>query len=218
MRLITRTCRIAALVAVASLPLCAQQAGGTITVTGKVSSVAAVTAGSAARVVKGDAKVSAEATGARGVVLSITGTHDREAEIEIPVQLRSNDDFALTASCETEGVTLSALSVVEVGGAGALVYPGAAARVEVLRSFDGRPGAGALRGSRPELSFPVTVLTGPPISKGGTLNSQGNMIEVVLRVVLTPADCENGWHAKLKLSATRGAGAEQSGHPERPGR
>lgn len=210
MHFISHACRIAAFTALASLSPCAQEARGTVTVTGRVSSVAAVSAGSAARVVKGDAKVSAEAAGTQGLVLSINGRRGGETEIEVPVRLRSNVALALTASYTKQGAKLSALSVVEVEGAGPFVYPGAADRVEVQPAFDGRAGARAPRSSGPELSFPATILTAPPISKGGTLDSPGNMIEVVLRIVLTPTDCEEGWHAELKISATRHAGAEQS--------
>jgi hypothetical protein len=100
--------------------------------TGYVSAVAAVSAGSAARVVKGDAQVSSEADGAQRLVLSLSGTRGGETQIEIPIQLRSNADFALIASCRTRGVTLS-LSVIEVGGAGVRLPWGGRAR--------GSPGA-----------------------------------------------------------------------------
>lgn len=209
MQFIAHTCRIAALVALASLPLRAQQAGGTVTVNGRVSAVAAVSGGSSTRVVKGAAQVSARAVRADEFVLSLSGPRGGETQIEITVQLRSNAAFALIASCASEGAMLSGLYVVEVGGAGTFVHPGAAGRVEVQPMFDGRPDTYARRGRRPELSSPAMVLTGPPISMRGTLDSPGNMIEVVMRGVLTAPDSENGWHAELKLSATPRVGAEQ---------
>jgi hypothetical protein len=46
----------------------------------------------------------------------------------------------------------------------------------------------------------------------GTLDSPGNMIEVVLRVVLTASDCEKGWDAELKVSTAPHVGAEQPTH------
>jgi len=209
MQFITHTCLIAAFVTLGSLPLSAQQASGSVTVKGQVSAVAAVSARSAARVVKGDARVSSESAGTHGLTLSLSGARGGETQVEIPVQLRSNAEFALTASCTTRGTTLSGLYVVEVGRAGASVYPGAAARVEVSQVFDGRPGTRAPRGGRPELSSPAMLLTGPPISMGGTLNSPGNMIEVVLRVVLTAPDSGDGWEAELNLSAAPRVRAEQ---------
>ncbi|MDQ3803600.1 MAG: hypothetical protein M3416_07205 [Acidobacteriota bacterium] len=140
MRFITHACRTTLFVALASLPLSAQRAKGTVTVTGRVSAVAAVSAKSAARVVKGDAQVSTQAVGAHELVISLSGPRGGETQIEIPVQLRSNVAFALIASCASEGAVPSGLYVIEVGRAGAFVYPGAAGRVEVPSVFDGRPG------------------------------------------------------------------------------
>jgi hypothetical protein len=94
MHLINCACRIAALVALASLPLRAQQASGTVTVTGQVSTVATISAGPAARVVKGEARVAPEAGGAQGLVISLSGPRGGATQVEIPVQLRSNADFA----------------------------------------------------------------------------------------------------------------------------
>jgi hypothetical protein len=200
MRLVNCVCRIAVFVVLVSLPLRAQHAGGAVTATGQVSAVAAVSAGLAARLVKGDAQISSESDGARGLILSLSGPRGGETQIEIPAQLRSNSDFALIASCTTKGTRLSALSVVEVGGAGAFVYQGAAERVKVPAAFDGRSDTNSPLSGKLEIPLPATILTAPPISTGGTLDSPGNMIEVVLRVVLAAPDLENGWEAQLKLS------------------
>lgn len=209
MKFIVHTWLIAVFVALAALPLPAQQAGGRVTVTGKVSALAAVSPGSAARVLKGDARVSAEAAGVQGLILSLSGSRGGVIEVEVPVQLRSNAEFALAASCVTRGATLSALSVVEVGKEGPLVYPGAAGRLQVVPAFEGRPGTRAQRRGRPDLSSPAAILNGPRISMGGPLDSPANMIEVVLRVVLTAPDSESGWHAELNVSAACCAGLEQ---------
>lgn len=209
MQFITHSCRIAVFVALASLPLSARQSGGRATMTGHVSAVVAVSAGSPARVAGGDAQVSARAAGAQALIFSLSGSRAGETQIEIPVRLRSNVESALLASWTAQGATLSGLYVVEVRGAGALTYPGAAGRVQVPPMFDGRTGTPAPRDGHPTLSSPATILSAPPISMGGGLDSPGNMIEVVLRVVLTAPDSGDGWHAELKLSAARRAGAEQ---------
>jgi hypothetical protein len=166
--------------------------------TAQVSGFAAVSAESGARVLKGGAQVSTGRVGAQTVVFSLSGLADGETHLDIPVRLRSNVDFTLTTSSEKGGAALFDLSVVEVSGAGRFVHPGAAGRVEVSAAFDAR------RGARPsgvrDLSSPVIILRGPAVSAGGTLDSTGNMIEVVLRVVLkTPAGA-HGRDAELKLS------------------
>jgi len=198
---ITHTCRVAVFVALMVLSVRAQHTSGAVTATGQVSAVAAVSTRSAVRVVKGDAQVSARADGAYGLVLSVFGTRGGEIQLELPAQLRSNADFDLMASCTTGGATLSALSVVELGGAGEFVHPGAAERVEVLLTFDGRPGTNPPLSRGLELSSPTKILHAPPISLGGTLDSPRNMIEVVLRIILAAPPGEQDWHAELTISA-----------------
>lgn len=211
---LTHACRVAVIVAIAALPLRAQHAGGRVAATGRVSGVAAVSAGSAGQVMKGDAQVSAGSNGAHGLVLSLSGARGGETQLELPVQLRSNVRFGLIASCATGGTRLSSLSVVEVGGAGQFVHPGAAERVQVSPAFDGRVGTPPASSGGPDLSSPATILTGPPVSTGGTLDAPNNMIEVVLRVVLAAPAGAEGWHAELRLSAEPSAG---EGRPARPG-
>jgi hypothetical protein len=200
MNFITRLSRIAVIILLAPLSLSAQQGG--VTVTGQVSAVVAVSASPDARVLKGEAQVSAANLGVHTLSITLSGLSGGETQVEIPVRLRSNVDFTLAASCATSGASLSALSVVEVG-AGAFVYPGAAARVEVPAAFDGRVGVAERRRARLDLSSPATFLSGPPVSMRGTLSSPGNMLEVVLRVAFRTPPGERGRHAELTLSATR---------------
>lgn len=215
MRSVTYAYRIAILVVLVSLPLRAQHAGGRVTVSGHVSAVAAVAAGRGARVLKGDARASSSADRARGLVFTLSGERGGETQVELPVQLRSNAGFALRAVCLTDGAALSTLSVVEVRGAGGFVYPGTAKRVKVTPAFDGRVATRAPSGGGPDLSSDATILTGPPISMGGTLDSPDNMIEVLLRVVIAAPPDEKGWLVELKVSATGRPRAEQTAQPGR---
>lgn len=186
---------IVAFVMLSSSPLRAQSAGQRVVVTGQVSGVAAVTLGSVERLAGNDVQVSAVKAG-HDLVLSLSGARGGETSLELPIQLRSNAEFALTASCATSAAKLSALSVVEVDGAGPFVHAGAAARVRTHAD-----------GAR-DFSSPVTILTAPPISMAGTLDSPGNMIEVKLRVVISPQDGEQGWRVEVKLAPARLRGGD----------
>lgn len=188
-------CLIVAFVVLASSPLRAQSAGQRVVVTGQVSGVAAVTLGSFESLAGNDAHVSAVKAG-HDLVLSLSGARGGEASFDIPIQLRSNTEFALAASCATNAAKLSALSVVRVGSAGPFVHAGAAARVRAHAD-----------GAR-DFTSPVTILTAPPISAGGTLTSPGNMIEVVLRVVVDAQDGAQGWRVELKLAPVRLRGGD----------
>lgn len=214
MRSIIRVSFMVVLVVLAPLPLRARQAGGRVVVSGQVSAFAAVAAGPDAQVLKGDARVASSSDGAQGLIFTLSGTRGGETQVELPLQLRSNAAFALSASCATDGATFSTLSVAQVRGVGAFVYPAAAAGVEVAPAFDGRAAVSASPGVGPDLSSLATILTGPPISMGGTLNSPNNMIEVLLRVLITaPAD-EKGWLVELKVAA---AGRPRTSPHARPG-
>lgn len=165
---------------------------------GQVSGFAAVSAGQGASVVRGGAQISAAPVGAHTLIFSLSGQAGDETQVDIPVQLRSNVAFTLTAWAEKGGAAILDLSVIEVGGAGRLVHPGAAGRVEVSAAFDGR------LNTRPagvrHLSTPITILRGPVVSMGGTLDSPANMLEVVLRVVFKATDAGRDNTAELKVS------------------
>ena len=197
--LIPRLCAIAVCGALAAPPALAQQGGATVKVAGRVSPVVAVSAAPPSRTEGGEIQVSAGNAGAHALALSISG--GGATRIDVPLRLRSNTGFTLAASCVTAGATLSDLSVVEVGGGGRFVHPGAAGLVEVEAAFDGRVGRPARPLGGEDLLSPVTFLSGPPISMTGTLDSPDNMIEVVLRVVFNARDAGERWHAELQVSA-----------------
>lgn len=191
---VTHILFIISFIVLAASPLRAQSATATqrVVMTGQVSGVAAVALGSTARLTDADVQVSSSSSGGSGLFISLAGTRDGETTFDLPIQLRSNTEFALNASGACISAQLASLSVVEVSGAGPFVYAGAVERVRLMPAFEGRA----------DFSSPFTILTAPPISMGGTLTSQGNMIEVVLRVVVVARDGEQGWRAELKLAPT----------------
>lgn len=199
--LIPRLCTIAVFTALAAPNALSQQGGATVRVTGRVSPVVAVSAAPPTRTEGADAQVSTSNAGPHALTLSLSGAGVGVTRIDVPLRLRSNIGFTLEASCVTREATLSALSVVEVGGGGRFVHPGAAGRVEVAAAFDRRPDRPAGAGGGEHLSSPVTILNGPPISMSGTLDSPDNYVEVVLRVTLNAPGVGKRWHAELQFSA-----------------
>lgn len=200
--LIPRLCTIAVFTALAAPKALSQQGGATVRVTGRVSPVVAVSAASPARTEGSGAQVTTSNAGPHALTLTLSGAGVGANKVDVPLRLRSNVGFTLAASCVTGEATLSALSIVEVGGGGRFVHPGAAGRVGVLAAFDGRLDGPAGAGGREHLSSPVTILGGPPISMSGTLDSPDNYIEVVLRVVLDARDAGKPWYAELLITAS----------------
>ena len=95
-----------------------------------------------------------------------------EAEFRVPLLVRSNSNFKISAVFESQTAVLTNLSVIDVRPTGSLVSPGV---VNVL--------------VKPEVdvnaSQPLLVLSGPRVSLGGTLQSPNNALEVTLLVRTT---------------------------------
>lgn len=108
------------------------------------------------------------------VRLTLSSTN---AEVRVPLLVRSNTGFKITAGFESQTESQTAvpiqLSVIDVRPTGNLVSP------EVVN---------ALVSSEVDLdaSQPLLVLSGPRISLGGTLKSPNNALQVTLRIRMKP--------------------------------
>ena len=96
-----------------------------------------------------------------------------DAEIRVPLLVRSNSGFSVSAQFESQATVLTHLSVIDVRPTGSLVSP------EVVNAL-----------VRPEVdlnvSQPWLVVSGPRVSLGGTLNSPNNALEVIVLIRLSP--------------------------------
>jgi len=174
----------------------AQAGGGSIRMTGVVSELVALSV--------------PQTTQAPGVLVntrrradnSLTVTLDSNTrvptEVRIPVQIRSNTAYRLSAAATSSGSDLKSLLVVGARTTGTLAAPDAAEAVSVAAAFDGRNGAGF---NLPNLSTLSELLGGPRATLGGTLQSPQNAVEVTLSVVVAPRTDAQSWTVELLLSA-----------------
>jgi len=95
-----------------------------------------------------------------------------DAVIRVPLLVRSNTSFKISANFELTGVEASQLFVTDVHATGALVSPNILSALDVKR--------------KPDLSQPLLVLTGPRISLGGTLTSPANALQITVLIHLKP--------------------------------
>lgn len=102
-----------------------------------------------------------------------------DAVIRVPVLVRSNSSFKISAVFESQTAELSELSVVDVHATGNLVSPQVVNKVDKRREGD-------------------VVLRGPRISLGGTLNSPNNALQVTLLIRMKPRTV-SGWMGQLTL-------------------
>ena len=131
------------------------------------------------------------------IILSSTGVKD--AVIRVPLLVRSNSNFKLSASVDPAGV-ITQLSVLDVRATGKLVSLQAVNGLNVPQQFD-RRGRDENTFSSLDLSQPLLVLSGPRVSLGGTLNSPNNALQITVLIRLPP---QHASPLHLTFAATAG--------------
>jgi len=132
--------------------------------------------------------LSASPASAPGNTVSLVLSGDDQV-VRVPLLIRSNTSFKISATFESKTAVLSELSVDNVRPTGTLVSPQIVSALHLNPQLD------------PDTSQPLLVLSGPRISLGGTLNSPNNAMEVTLLIRLTPP--AGRWTAQLSLVATK---------------
>ena len=109
---------------------------------------------------------------------------DKNGVIRLPLLVRSNCGFKITGVFESTAAIVTQLLVTSVQPTGSLVSRQAVRDVNVAKRFDARGPGGKLFPESVALSESLLVLSGPRISLGGTLDSPGNALEIVLLIHL----------------------------------
>ena len=175
--------------ALAVLPLVApgasgQTRSGTVTVNGRVSGAVFLSVAPDAQAPAGQSSFTHSSLNPHTVRLSVR-TPGR-GRVSVPFRLRSNVAYRLTWSADSGGAAVRSLCVEGARPTGRFVAAAAA------------QAAGAARCEGAALpGLPRTLLTGPPISLAGGLDSPFNALEVSLVVEVEP-----GAAVVLILSAT----------------
>ena len=120
------------------------------------------------------------------VHLTLSGGND---VIRVPLLVRSNSSFNISAVFESQTAEPALVSVTEVHPTGSLVS------ANVVNALDAVPQIDS------DASRPLTVLSGPRISLGGTLNSPNNALHVTLLIRLK-SSLAPGSPVRLTLVAT----------------
>jgi hypothetical protein len=149
----------------------------TVTVTGSVSKAVALsvppdTAQSNVQVVNNG----------NSVRLTISGQGAGSSVFRVPLLVRSNSEFRISANFESTNAVLTQLSVQEVRATGSLVSSEAIDKVQITPEFDA--------------VNPSVFLSGPRVSLGGTLTSPNNALQITL-VIRVKSESVGGWLAHL---------------------
>ena len=143
---------------------------GSVTLQGTVSETVALSI--LPNSIQSDLQTDVVRSGGNTVRVTLSG--DGEAPvIRVPLLVRSNSRFKISALFESQTAVLTQLSVIDVRPMGRLVSTEAVNAVLA-------PQADL------EVSRPLLVLNGPRISLGGTLNSPNNALQVTLLIQWRP--------------------------------
>jgi hypothetical protein len=123
----------------------------------------------------------------RTVRMTLAGNPGKSPVIRVPLIVRSNSSFRISAAVESTTAELTHLSVIDVRATGSLVSPEAISEFEIAPQFD-------------LTSDPLLVLSGPRVSLGGTLTSPNNALQITLLIRLKPQPGRD-WLVHITFSA-----------------
>jgi hypothetical protein len=123
--------------------------------------------------------------------------------IRVPLLVRSNSSFKISAATESTAAILTQLLITDVRATGSLVSPQAISELNVAPEFDYSP-LDEKAVAKPltfEASRPFLVASGPRISLGGNLESRQNALQITVLVRLKPQSTGR-WMVGLTFTAT----------------
>ena len=133
--------------------------------------------------------------------LTLTSADVEAPIIRVPLLVRSNTGFRISAVFESENVTLAQLSVIDIHPTGKLASPRAVNLINLTPPNDLGDADKGSRRSHVTVSQPALVLSGPRISLGGTLESPNNALHLTLFIRLQPQQPQP-WVVHLTFVAT----------------
>jgi len=109
-----------------------------------------------------------------GGTVRITWPVGKSPVIRVPLLVRSNSSFKISALFESTTAVLSQLSIEDVRATGRLVAAQSVNAFHIQPQLD------------PDTAQPLFVANGPRVSLGGTLNSPNNALQITVLIRLKP--------------------------------
>lgn len=200
---------LALALAILALPatLSAQTGAGSLRMAGHVSATVALAARATPLSATGDqARFNLTQPDISSLSISLAGATRASAIVRVPVLVRSNVAFALTATARAAGAEITAITVEDARATGAFVFPEALARLRHHAATGAASGAIIVNNENRLPALPdqslVTLLSGPRISRAGTLHSPHNALELIIALTIKPRADSSSWQAELRFFAT----------------
>jgi hypothetical protein len=148
--------------------VCASVEAQTVRLSGSVSETVTLSVAPDFR----NSAVEVVSNGGNTVRITVSGDAAGSPVIRVPLLVRSNSGFKISAVFESRTAELAQLLVTDAHPTGSLVSPHIVNALEKARRVD------------TDVSGPLLVLTGPRVSIGGTLTSPNNALQVTLLIRL----------------------------------
>jgi hypothetical protein len=184
-------------VAVVPLTVCAQSGSVSVTLRGSVSKTVALSYESTS-----DARAEINAFDSGGGLTLVVSGSGSERNLRVPILIRSNTSYKMTASVESQTAVPVQLRVFSIAASGKLVAADAISGVVIERRFDvprDDRSAGEENLSTTDASVPFAIFSGPRISLAGNLNSPDNALKVIFLLSVRPRVDKGSWTISINL-------------------
>jgi hypothetical protein len=174
-----------------------------VTINARVSETVAISVGEAFA----ESNVRIESHGAgKTLGLTLSGSSTDVVAVRLPILIRSNTSYGISALVRSQAATLVNLAVIGARPTGRFAALDAAASLNVARELDSRSTNGRIQNAfMPlNLSSSFSILSGPRVSLAGTLSSIDNALEVTLLIAAKSEANAGEWTLHLILTASPG--------------
>jgi hypothetical protein len=141
------------------------------------------------------------------LTLTLSGSATDVVEVRVPILIRSNNSYNVSALVRSQAATLASFVVLDARPIGRFVATDALTNLNVTRELDRRAtnGEGQITAANSlplNLSTPLSILSGPRVSLAGTLNSADNALEVIILIAVNPDAGATGWITSVSFSGS----------------
>ena len=130
------------------------------------------------------------------LTLNLSGSAADPVEIRVPILIRSNTSFNISALVQSQTLSSANFVVLDARPIGRFVATDAVASLQV-KVQNAAPNSLPLN-----LSAPLSILSGPRVSIAGTLNSPDNALEVIILIAVKPDPGAASWALSLSLAGS----------------
>jgi hypothetical protein len=141
------------------------------------------------------------------LTLTLSGSATDLTKIRIPILVRSNTGYRISAQIRSQAATVANFVVLDARSLGRFVAAEAIANLKVASELDRRATPLQVEPTAPNslplnFSMPEAILSGPRVSLAGTLQSADNALEVVIFIAVKPDPGASSWLLTLTLSGS----------------